>query len=212
MQIHRADCSAEKRQRRFIELICSCSDSIRNQHRTQSLSPLSKQMSRIARVVLSQARLATRISSPALARSVCIPRPSLLLSARPAPLCSSRRSFFSPPGSKAGLISTQPSPDGNGTIPVVLIQDAKKIWNEFDAIVDVREANEVAEGMIPGAMHIPLGQVLENPKQAKLAGKKQVLVYCRAGIRSAKAVAALQGAGTKAVNLGGGYMAYTGDK
>lgn len=34
---------------------------------------------------------------------------------------------------------------------------------QFNAVVDVREAAEVAEGMIPGAMHIPLGQVLANP-------------------------------------------------
>lgn len=155
--------------------------------------------------------MATRVP---LARAVCAAHPSLLLQyARPALVSSpARRGFFSPPGSKSGLISTQPSPDGKGTIPVVIIQDAKKIWNEFDAIVDVREAAEVAEGMIPGAMHIPLGQILENPKQPALAGKKQVLVYCRAGLRSAKAVAAMQGAGIKAVNLGGGYLAYTGDK
>lgn len=76
----------------------------------------------------------------------------------------------------------------------------------------MREASEVAEGMIPGATHIPLGEILASPKQAALAGKKQVLVYCRAGIRSAKAVAAMQGAGIKAVNLGGGYLAYLGDK
>lgn len=41
---------------------------------------------------------------------------------------------------------------------------------QFDAVVDVREAAEVAEGMIPGAVHIPLGQVQANPdlKQFKV--------------------------------------------
>lgn len=172
-------------------------------------------MSRIARVLSQQARVATRVA-PFAMRSAA-PRLSPL-AARPVLLPSSsssallRRSFFSPPGNKSGTISTQLSPDGKGTIPVVLVSDAKKIWNEFDAIVDVREASEVAEGMIPGAIHIPLGEVEANPKQAKLAGKKQVLVYCRGGIRSAKAVAALQGVGIKSVNLGGGYLAWQGDQ
>ena len=40
------------------------------------------------------------------------------------------RCFLSPPGDKSGMISTQPSPDGKGTIPVVLVQDAKKIWKD----------------------------------------------------------------------------------
>ena len=42
--------------------------------------------------------------------------------------------------------------------------------------------------MIPGAIHIPLGQVEAHPNQTQFKGKK-VLVYCRGGIRSAKAVA-----------------------
>jgi rhodanese-related sulfurtransferase len=122
-----------------------------------------------------------------------------------------RRYFLSPPGAKSGLISTQPSPDGSGTIPVVLVSDYKKIKDEFDAIVDVREANEVAEGMIPGAVHIPLGQILSHPNQSQFKGK-QILVYCKAGIRSAKAVDAMQKEGIDAVNLGGGYLAWQGDR
>jgi len=124
----------------------------------------------------------------------------------------SRRFFFSPPGSKSGLISTQPTPDGKEEIPVVLVPDAKKIWDDFDTVVDVREANEVAEGMIPGAVHIPLGKILENPRINTLQDKKQILVYCRSGIRSANAVQALKRVGVNAVNLGGGYLAWQGDK
>jgi len=129
----------------------------------------------------------------------------------PLPVASSRRTFFSPPGSKSGSIGTQPSPDGKGTISVVLVSDYKAIAGDFGAIVDVREPAEVAAGAIPGAVNIPLKQIEDNPNQTQLKGKK-VLVYCRAGIRSAKAVAAMQGAGIDAVNLGGGYLAWEGDK
>lgn len=94
----------------------------------------------------------------------------------------------------------------------MLVPDAKKIWDDFDTVVDVREANEVAEGMIPGAVHIPLGKILENPRINTLQDKKQILVYCRSGIRSANAVQALKRVGVNAVNLGGGYLAWQGDK
>lgn len=118
-----------------------------------------------------------------------------------------RRHFLGVPGSLSQTIGEQPAPDGKGTIPVVLASDARSIWNEFGCIVDVREKHEVDEGMIEGAIHRPLGMILENPKQPEFAGKK-CLVYCRAGIRSAKAVQAMQNAGIDAVNMGGGFLAY----
>jgi rhodanese-related sulfurtransferase len=124
---------------------------------------------------------------------------------------SVKRHFLGVPGVLSTSIGQQPAPDGHGTIPVVLVGDAKKMWSEFEAVVDVREKNEVDEGMIPGALHIPLAVLLANPKRSELQGKK-VLVYCRAGIRSAKGVQALQNAGIDAVNLGGGYLAWQGDK
>lgn len=124
---------------------------------------------------------------------------------------SPRRHFLGIPGSLSSLIGSQPSPDGKGTIPVIIVQDAKKIWKEFDYIIDVREKPEVDEGAIPGSVHIPLANLMANPSRSELKGKK-VLVYCKAGIRSAKAVQALQNVGIDAVNLGGGYMAWIGDK
>lgn len=122
-----------------------------------------------------------------------------------------RRHFLGIPGSLSQTIGQQPAPDGDGTIPVVLVADAKTIWNKFDVIVDVREKNEVDEGMIPGAVHMPLATVIAQPSRPELEGKK-VLVYCRAGIRSAKAVQAMQRAGIDAVNLAGGYLAWQGDQ
>lgn len=115
------------------------------------------------------------------------------------------------PSSLSGKIAEQPAPDGHGTIPVVLVSDAKTIWKDFGAIVDVREEAEVAAGAIPGAQNIPLAKVLADPNIAALKGKK-VLVYCKAGIRSAKAVQAMQKVGIDAVNLGGGFLAWQGDQ
>jgi rhodanese-related sulfurtransferase len=75
-------------------------------------------------------------------------------------------------------------------IPTISAQDAQKELSAFDYIVDVREPDEVQHGMIEGAYHIPLGQVVRDmnkPIVQHLKGK-QVLVYCRSGKRSAMAV------------------------
>lgn len=75
-------------------------------------------------------------------------------------------------------------------------------------LVDVREPDEYAAGHIDGATLMPLGTVEANysklPKDAKL------VVYCRSGKRSAKAVSILQSHGyDRAVSMSGGYLAWT---
>lgn len=175
-------------------------------------------MSLLLRTVAKRAPMLPAATHTTLARacSLCArPRPAASTPTRPgAPLAAAaapRRHFLGMPSSLSGKIGEQPAPDGQGTIPVVLVSDAKTIWNSFGAIVDVREEAEVAAGAIPGAQNIPLATILAEPNIAVLKGKK-VLVYCRAGIRSAKAVQAMRKAGIDAVNLGGGYLAWQGDQ
>ena len=82
--------------------------------------------------------------------------------------------------------------------------------SQFDYVVDVREDDEIAHGVIDGAYHIPLGQIIrdvDKPAVQKLKGK-QVLVYCKAGRRSAMACQLLNDRGFKATNLEGGYTAW----
>ena len=43
-------------------------------------------------------------------------------------------------------------------------------------LVDVREANEVAEGIIPGALHIPLGDV--EARMSELDKSKPYILIC----------------------------------
>ena len=74
-------------------------------------------------------------------------------------------------------------------------------------ILDVREDFEVAEGMIPGALHIPMGQL-----QARLAELDPALPFiavCRSGSRSARVADALNGAGFTADTMAGGMIAWT---
>ena len=71
------------------------------------------------------------------------------------------------------------------------VKEAAADLKAYDYIVDCREDDEVAHGLIDGAYHIPLGQIVRDmskPLVQDLKDKK-VLVYCRSGKRSAMAVA-----------------------
>ena len=73
-------------------------------------------------------------------------------------------------------------------------------------VLDVREDVEVAEGMIPGAIHIPMGQL--NTRLAELDRSRPVIVVCRSGNRSAVVAEALNGAGYTADTMAGGMVAW----
>ena len=76
-------------------------------------------------------------------------------------------------------------------------------------ILDVRKADEFAEGHIAGAMHIDQFQsdFMEQAK-AKLPKDKTIAIYCRSGRRSANAAGKLADVGYKCVNLKGGIIAW----
>lgn len=74
-------------------------------------------------------------------------------------------------------------------------------------IIDVREDEEVAEGMIPGAKHIPLGQLPERYGEIPRSG--EVVLVCRSGGRSGRACEYLQSLGVSGVkNMTGGMLAW----
>jgi rhodanese-related sulfurtransferase len=71
-------------------------------------------------------------------------------------------------------------------------------------LLDVREDDEWAAGHVPGARHIPLGQL--SARTAEVPQDHPVFVICRSGARSGRAVQALTGAGWQAVNVAGGMQ------
>ncbi|MBT1004073.1 rhodanese-like domain-containing protein [Paenarthrobacter sp. DKR-5] len=75
-----------------------------------------------------------------------------------------------------------------------------------DQIVDVREDFEVAEGMIPEAVHIPMGEL--GARLAELDKSRPVIAVCRSGNRSARVADALNQAGYQADTMAGGMMAW----
>ncbi|MEK3888712.1 rhodanese-like domain-containing protein [Bacillus sp. FSL K6-3431] len=88
---------------------------------------------------------------------------------------------------------------------VKVMLESKKLIN----ILDVREAEEVAKGKIPGVIHIPLG-LLEFRLQ-DLNKSKEYIVVCRSGGRSGSAVQLLESRGYQVVNMVGGMLEWQGE-
>ena len=86
---------------------------------------------------------------------------------------------------------------------------AELITDSNVVILDVRKADEFAEGHIKGAILIDQFQsdFVEQAK-AKLPKEKTIAIYCRSGRRSANAAAKLSDVGYKCVNLKGGIIAW----
>ncbi|WP_233190719.1 ThiF family adenylyltransferase [Brachybacterium sp. UMB0905] len=84
-------------------------------------------------------------------------------------------------------------------------REALKRQRDGALLVDVREAEEVAGGMVAGARHLPLGEITEDPAaQQELAG---AILYCAAGKRSAAAQKMLAGVGIEVLSVADGYPA-----
>jgi adenylyltransferase/sulfurtransferase len=73
-------------------------------------------------------------------------------------------------------------------------------------LVDVREPSEYAVSQIDGALLIPLGTLQDQLD--KLPKDRPIVVHCRSGARSARAVAVLRAEGYDAHNLVGGILAW----
>jgi len=97
----------------------------------------------------------------------------------------------------------------------ILRGDARVMtWDQVDrldrdksTILDVRLPEELALGMINGALHIPLQQVRQNLNE--IPKDRPVLVYCQTGQRSYFATRILNQLGFEAYNLTGGYKTYS---
>ncbi|MBN2386642.1 MAG: molybdopterin-synthase adenylyltransferase MoeB [Anaerolineales bacterium] len=74
-------------------------------------------------------------------------------------------------------------------------------------LVDVREPHELAISYLPGAMNLPLGTLATRVSELDPEG--EIVVFCRTGVRSARALELLSGAGFRKVkNLRGGINAW----
>jgi molybdopterin/thiamine biosynthesis adenylyltransferase/rhodanese-related sulfurtransferase len=76
-------------------------------------------------------------------------------------------------------------------------------------LVDVREPVEYDIVKIPGGVLIPKDRILSGEALAELPQDKPLVLYCRTGVRSAEALAAVKAAGFRdAVHVQGGVTAW----
>ncbi|MEC1715908.1 rhodanese-like domain-containing protein [Schinkia azotoformans] len=75
-------------------------------------------------------------------------------------------------------------------------------------LIDVREADEVAAGKIPGAVNTPLGLI--EFRMNELDKTKDYIIVCRSGARSGRATQFLESYGFKVKNMTGGMLAWEG--
>jgi rhodanese-related sulfurtransferase len=69
-------------------------------------------------------------------------------------------------------------------------------------VIDVREPYEYASGHAPGALNIPLGQLIFRTSEIPSAAA--VYLICQSGRRSAQGTQALSARGINAINIEGG--------
>ncbi|MEE9417521.1 MAG: rhodanese-like domain-containing protein [Acidimicrobiales bacterium] len=87
------------------------------------------------------------------------------------------------------------------------VTDYQAALGDDGQLVDVREPQEVAEGTLPNALNIPLGDLADRVEE--LDPQRRVVVLCRSGGRSTNASEYLTSVGfTDVVNLAGGMLAY----
>jgi rhodanese-related sulfurtransferase len=104
-----------------------------------------------------------------------------------------------------------------------LVNEAKKEIQEIGAedlrrmqnagqdfvLIDVREKEDAAKGMIPGAVHISRGMLEHNIDQVTTDKDKKIVLYCGGGSRSALSAWMLKKMGFKnAISLAGGYRGW----
>ncbi len=89
-------------------------------------------------------------------------------------------------------------------------KEIEVLMNKGEAlnIVDVREDDEVAEGKIPGAIHISLGSI--ESRMDELDKSKEYVMVCRSGGRSGRAAEILESQGYQVINMQGGMLAWEG--
>ena len=91
----------------------------------------------------------------------------------------------------------------------ISVQEMAQLGEKTYRLIDMRDDLSYSYGNIPGSIHIPGEELLENSEQIALQypGEK-LIIYCKKGENSKDLVCSLQGKGIDAVSLQGGYLAW----
>ena len=117
------------------------------------------------------------------------------------------------PGSAAvaGQSASPPArslPDGEIDVRTLAAMLAAREAGDDDfVLVDVREPYELDIVAVPGAVGVPLARIEARPDAVGADGRRVVLL-CKSGVRSARALVMLRAAGRDAVHVAGGVLAW----
>jgi phage shock protein E len=78
-------------------------------------------------------------------------------------------------------------------------EEAKRLAAAGALLLDVRTPAEFAQGHLPGARNIPVAELPDRLAELDDPAR-DIVVYCRSGMRSARAAAVLRRAGHRAVH------------
>jgi rhodanese-related sulfurtransferase len=96
-------------------------------------------------------------------------------------------------------------------IQIITPEELKKKLEQGEKLelVDVREDEEVAHGMIPGVKHLRMGDIPANLDY--FDKEKEYIFICRSSARSGNVCYYLQEQGYKVRNMTGGMLAWQGE-
>lgn len=98
-----------------------------------------------------------------------------------------------------------------GFVSVDAERFAREIAKLGVQLVDVRTAEEYAEGHIPNAVNMDVSSPDFVEKVSALDKKRTVALYCRSGRRSKRAAEQVVSLGFKVVELNGGIISWPGE-
>ncbi|MBL9177060.1 MAG: molybdopterin-synthase adenylyltransferase MoeB [Verrucomicrobiaceae bacterium] len=124
------------------------------------------------------------------------------------PVCGSKPAITQPIDYE-GFCGISKGPADASDVPTMTVHELKQLRDAGDDhyLLDVREPHEQAICRIEGARLIPLGEL--EQRAAELPEGRRILVHCKSGGRSARAVTRLRELGFENVwNVSGGIIAW----
>ena len=94
----------------------------------------------------------------------------------------------------------------SGLTPTAQWSEVKEKIDSGYFVLDVRTADEVDRGTLPGAINIPIDEIRERLSEIPFG---KILVTCQVGQRGHSATRLLREMGYDAINLDGGYMTWS---
>lgn len=97
-------------------------------------------------------------------------------------------------------------------ISVVDTNEAHQATKDNFLLLDIRESDELAVSAIPGATHVPMGNLPAAIAELDIEEDTQIAVLCRSGKRSLNAAVFLQQHGFKGARSVAGGILWWSDK